>query len=315
MRKVDLVWSREHYRAHMLPIFRALPEEIRGEIRPRTFDPVPGNVGMVASWDDVEQIRENFSYFYVEHGAGQSYGGDEKTALQPGYSGSGGYRHWNCMGFICPSETVGARWTTAPSIAVGCPKMDYWLSDRPSADPNTVCFAWHWNSRISPEALSAFHHYSEALPEIVASFKRQGWRTFGHAHPKWEGEIDFEMHEAGLTLLSSADAVLGSMSMLIMDNSSLMYEMAALGRPVIALNAPWYRRDIEHGLRFWDLVPGDQIDEPQQLLDLDLKEFWLDANADVARSWRKSVTATVYKYTDGQSSQRAADFIAIVLQQ
>jgi hypothetical protein len=305
--KVDLIASLPHYKAHMDPIWDALPEQRKGTVhsflgrRPEEEN----RVALVASWQDLDPLRNVCPMIYVEHGAGQAYAGDEKTALQPGYSASGGKRHIGVIGFISPSETVARRWTTAPAIAVGCPKIDKWRGHTPMFG-NGVCFAFHWPCPISPETRSAVAHYQDHLPEIVDRFTQQGFVVYGHAHPKWNGQIDEMLTDAGMTVAAYEETVFALANILIMDNSSLMYEWASLDRPVIALNAPWYRRDVNHGLRFWDYVPGIAIDEPEELLALDLGEF---VRSDPGESARRRAANHAYAFDDGSSAQRAADFI------
>ena len=132
--------------------------------------PAGGRVALVAGWPDVAALRGRAKMIYVEHGAGQTYAGDEKSAHWSHYSASGGYRHTGVIGFISPSETVAARWKTAPAAAVGCAKLDR-LHLAPSLGPGaTVCFAWHWDADVCPEARWAFPHYADHLPTIVERF-------------------------------------------------------------------------------------------------------------------------------------------------
>lgn len=312
-RLIDVVWTRPHYQEHLLPIYEALPEDMRGEVRGRGEEPLPGHVGLVGAWSDLEPLRGHHDYIYVEHGAGQGYGGDEKSALQPGYSASGGYRHHGCLGFICPSQTVADRWTTAPAQAVGCPKLDQYFNYRQEPIPNSVCFGWHWDCRVSQEATSAWRHYESDIADIVGTWKDQGWRVFGHAHPRWEGGLNAKMDQAGMEVLPTGHSVLSSMSMLIMDNSSLIYEMAALDRPVMLLNAPWYRKEIDHGLRFWSELPGPTVEGPNELVQLSLDGTYRELTKAAWAFRRWDVTCRVYKYTDGLSSRRAAAFIGTLL--
>lgn len=308
-RQVDLCWSLPHYLAHAYPIWEKLPRELRGKLCQPHEPPDPGNWGMIASWQDLEPLRETHQTIYVEHGAGQCYAGDEKSALQPGYSGSGGYRHGGVIGFISPSQTVADRWTTAPAVAVGCPKLDRWRHWQPPA--KTVCFVFHWDCTISPEARTAFNYYGPHLSDSVSNLISQGWTVYGHAHPKWEGRIDDALRHAGMAVLADETQVFENCSAMILDNSSLGFEFMALCRPIVWLNAPWYRGDIDHGLRFWrwsHMAP--QIDSPEQLRELDLAKairdtYYIEEQRDHIHE--------VYAFTDGKASQRAADWVCNLL--
>lgn len=305
--KIDIVSSMPHYYRHVKPVFDALHPSLQGDPNPGRGFPDPGNVALVAAWSDLDPLRQNHEYFYVEHGAGQAYAGDVKSALQPGYSGSGGYRHHGCLGFICPNQTVADRWTTAPAIAVGCPKLDKYFCPpvigRDNPPRTNICIAFHWDGPICPETRSAWTWYAPRLQEIRLSLERQGFTVHGHAHPKWNGALASPMRDAGLLYHEDEESMFAVCGSLAMDNSSLMYEFAALGRPVIALNAPWYRRDVHHGLRFWSDVPGPQVDTPEQLLEVSMPAALFGAHG-------LMLSASRHAYAHmADSAPRAARFI------
>lgn len=304
--QVELIASETHYFEHMVPIVDALPVELIGEVhtmRPHVRPPKKGNIAMVAGWQDLQQMPDDVKVIFVEHGAGQTYGGDDKSAWLPGYSGGANKRRGVIL-YICPSETVAARYD-GESVAVGCPKMDVYLEpEQPAPNPATVAFAFHWDARrVSPEARTAFWHYAPRLGEIVDGWKARGWNVLGHAHPRWRFALTETFTNMGIQN-AGANRVFNEASVLLCDNSSLAYEFASLGRTVISLNAPWYRRHIQHGLRFWSHVPGDQIDDPEELYDYPLHFERLSM-----REKRRVAVEHTYAFTDGRSAQRAADAI------
>ena len=312
--KIDVVWSEPQYLSHMESIFEALPDRLRGSILPRcqpgeAVRPPMGHIAMVAGWQDVAPLRGLCPMIFVEHGAGQTYEAGE--AHNPSYSGSGGFRHKGVIAFIAPSDTVAARWTTAPAVAVGSPKMDRWIGC-PSPKEATICFAWHWPAvGTAPEARSAFDHYRARLPEIVDLYTQMGFRVVGHEHPKWRGKMaEFWSKELNVPVLASDVDVFEQASILMVDNSSLAYEVAMLGRPVVSLNAPWYRRDVDHGLRFWSHVPGIMVDGPDDLLGLNPWDLLNDTEiAHMSATLAANAVEHAYKFRDGSSSARAAAFI------
>lgn len=315
--KIDVVYSEPHYARHLLPIWVALPDSIRGNVH----EPYPaggaqrppmGRWALVAGWQDVSPLRGRCNMIYVEHGAGQTYA---DRPYDPSYSGSQGQRHRGVRGYIAPSHTVAERWSQ-PAVAVGCPKMDRWIKQGEFGpdDPPSVCFAWHWDCRLVPEARTAWPHYEPMFAQVVEAFRDQGFNVFGHEHPRWRGKMADTLARYDVPILATEDDVFSIADILIVDNSSLAYEFALLGRPVVNLNAPWYRRDIEHGLRFWSHPPGIMIDDPNELVRLNLHDliYPTELRAESERL-RAAAIEHVYAVRDGTSSEKAAAFIASIL--
>lgn len=283
--------SRSHYRDHLEPIAAAMGTEV-------IDTPGTGPV-VVASSIDLWRCRGR-RVIFVEHGAGQTYSNNH-----PAYSG--GRDRGDVVLFICPSVKVSWRNFTAypkvQSVAVGCPKMDRWHID-PKPGGDAIGIAFHWfTGGVAPEARSAFGHYQEALGALQAAFPG---RVLGTGHPRIVGRLRRSYEAAGIPLVPTEE-VFERCGVLVTDNSSVGWEFASLDRPVVWLNAPWYRRGVEHGLRFWQYADtGLQVDEPRELVEG--VTLALD-DPEPFRSRRREVIPGVYAFTDGTSAQRAADAI------
>lgn len=310
--KVDVVASEPHYLDHIRPIFDALPDDVKGsiyggstpwELRPRGLN----RLTLVGGFQDVRDGHGQM--IYVEHGAGQSYGGDPKSAHFAGYAGSGAQRHRGVIGYISPSERVAAKWraaTNAPVAVVGCPKLDRWFLEPPARDERSVCIAFHWDCNISPEARSAYMHYAERLPRIVSRWQSQGWTVYAHSHPRWRGELDSWFRSAGAEVLERDTDVFQRAGVVVVDNSSIGVEALALGADLVWMDAPWYRRNINHGGRFWDWTQGiPTIPGPDVLIEHRLTEVL----SKLRPGARERVVADVYAHTDGRAAERAAAFV------
>jgi hypothetical protein len=261
---------------------------------------------IVASYRDERRIRETTGrpIILVEHGAGQSYGS------AGGGAHPGGPDRGDVVLFLCPNDSVAERnrrvYPNAEIAVVGSPKMDRWHGfkkpSNPVANP-VVALAWHWDCVIVPEARSAFRHYIPALPDLSAAYRG---RLLGHAHPRFLGTIAPIYREHGIEVVAEFDEVLARADLLVFDNSSVGYEFASTGRPVVACNAPWYRREVWHGLRFWDPLPGLEVDEPGELLS-GIRTALEDPEP--YPRMRERASRTVYAARDGRASERAAEAI------
>lgn len=294
---------------------------------------------MVASYQDERACRPR-PIIYVEHGAGQTYNGDPAVGSHPSYSGTS--RHDGVVLFICPGEQVAASWRRhyrrVPAVAVGCPKLDPWLQKlqilvpaegaglepagpqdgdgpdssrvpsplgHPSSPKPTVAVSFHSDVRYLPETRWAFPHYERALPGLAEQFP-----LLGHGHPRSYARIEATYRAGGIEATGDFFEVLDRASVYLIDNSSTGFEFSALERPVIWMNAPWYRRDIDHGLRFWDVEKeggGLMVDQPEELPDAIERALAGEGVLD------PDFLDQVYAYRDGRSSERAVTAIREVV--
>lgn len=267
-------------------------------------------LALVASRDDAARCRA--PKFFVEHGAGQTYVNVDTPQGSTGYAGGPGLT--GVLGFICPNDQVAARWSKhypgVPTAAVGCPKLDEIILGPPTNGPPTIAITFHWDCNVTQETKSALPHYRTGLRAVVEHWRSRGFDVIGHAHPRAITQMERYWSRLEVEFVRDERQVFARADMLVADNTSLLPEFLAVGRSVVFLNAPWYRRHVECGGRFWDWPRGlPQADDPDELLAIDP---WEILTSDPER--RNEVADQVYKYRDGRSAQRAADFILDVLE-
>jgi hypothetical protein len=210
--------------------------------------------------------------------------------------------------FICPNEAVAVRnrtyYPAARSVVVGCPRLDSWHRRPPKSrsTPPVVALSFHWDAAsVCPEARWAWPHYKSALLAIA---KDKRWRLLGHGHPRALGELRGAYAACDVPVVERFDQVMEQADVYVCDNSSTIFEFASLDRPVVVLNAPWYRREVRHGLRFWDASEvGINCSEPDEVtaaIALALEDHPAQQEA------RRRAVALAYAYTDGRAAQRAA---------
>jgi len=215
---------------------------------------------VVASFTDYRKTQG--PVILMEHGVGHQYGNDH-----PSYAGSTG-KHRTSL-FLCPNEVTATKnrqiYPNTPISVIGIPKLDK-VAVRPPTG-RTAAISFHWDARHSPEAQTALPHFRRILPELAADNRFQ---IVGHCHPRpgWPEKMKKVYANADIPFVQSFDDILEQADVYIVDVSSTAYEFAAAGRPVIHLNSPRYRRHVNHGIRFWDYLPGLTVDHPEQLADV-----------------------------------------------
>ncbi len=242
-RRRVIVASRPHYEAHLRPVSDLLPD-------------LP-NVALVASYGDLVEARRTFDRIVLmQHGIGQSY-----SDHHPHYPG--GARNDAVGLFLAPNAHSAARWKAAYPKArveiVGSPRIDD--LPRRAERGQVVAVSFHWNAYHHPESRSAFDYYRSALPELARTFQ-----VIGHGHPR-RSDMARKWAKLGIEFVPDFADVCRRADVYVADNTSTLYEFASTGRNVVVLNAPYYRRDVHHGLRFWEASHvGVNVDKPDQLV-------------------------------------------------
>lgn len=301
--KVD-IYSTGHpqYLDHLQPIWDALGEHQgvwwRGR-RPDRSD----RLTLVTSYGNLLHVADvRRSVAFMEHGAGFTYVGG-------GAPFAGSDRRRGVVQFLDLNERTrafnAAGSPGVPGEVIGCPKLDpvFLAAPKPVGSPPVVAVSFHWDYHRLPEARSAFPHYRRGLADLARRAGRLGFRLIGHAHPRVAVKLRSFYLANGVPFVREFVRVLEQADLYMVDTSSTAYEFAATGRPVLTLNAPWYRRDVDHGLRFWRDIPGLMIDHPEQLAD-GIAHALADPPAVAER--RARAVASVYPVQDGTAAARAA---------
>lgn len=312
MAKIDALANEEHFAAHVRPVYERLPDDRRGAFFSSRRRLVPSDrPTIVSSFGDLRAARAaGRPVVMVEHGAGQTYrGGDGKLLRHTSYAG--GRDRYGVILALVPGpaarrayEESGTLSPGVPIVEVGSPKLDT-IHDGTIAPnlttPPTVAISFHWDCRVVPETRSSWRRF---LPRVLPIANRTDFRIVMHAHPRLRRDVlpVYAKHE--LPFEPSFDRILETASVYVCDNSSTMFEFASTGRPVVVLNDRIYRRDVEHGLRFWEASAlGPHVRWQDESLEPAITRALSDSPE--AREARRAAVALAYARVDGRATDRA----------
>ena len=307
--------SQPHYHDHIWPVWQQLQD--RGEftvhqsIKQKPHDriaaaPPPDRTPVIVagSSDLAKAVRRHV--IFVEHGAGQTY-----ATAHPGYAGGPGRGRVGL--FLCPNEQVAEAnrqtYPQARSVVVGSPRVE-WLRRRRAGSPWTsrrpvVAFSFHFDCKIWPESRWAYPYYRETFAYMIPKL-REDVDVIGHGHPRAWPALKKFWDSLGVEAVQDFGDVVERASVYVCDNSSTIFEAAACNIPVVLLNQPDYRRDVELGLRFWEWADiGPQVDNPTEL-EATIRDV---LTRDMFEARRGEMTRTVYSGVN-RSAHRAAVSIA-----
>lgn len=325
---IHLVASLPHYQDWLLPIAdelvaRDIDVEIHDLSGVLADEPIPT---VIAGMGDQSVIPHCRPLALVDHGVGQTYANLDHQSYNAG-------RNRQRVSLFLYStrqarDANEARWHDATHVVCGPVRLDQFFEggvltggmDRPCNAQVTVGFAWHFDLTITQETRSAFGYYLPVLERLAAD---SPYKLLGHAHPRaWES-IEGHYERLGIEQERDVDQFLTRCDVVVVDNSSVLFEAAALQRPVLALDAPFYRDTPRQPPRFYDQVPGlrlrayrDQAPECGIVHDQWGRDH-LAAAIDEAlkdrpplQRLRERVVGQVYgERLDGRASERAADAI------
>jgi hypothetical protein len=323
---VDCFISMPHYWRTIRPVWEALPAAERGTVwatfeRPaqvlgcyearRGVPRGPGNPVITAGGADARQVGNERLHFHMNHGVGQTYYGDRAHPIDShGYIGGRDLDRIDV--FLCVNEREAAAWTRAypdaATVIIGTPALDAYRPKAQRASPPTVLVTFHWDCRMIAEAGTAWPEWRRSIAEYVAS--GPDVHLLGHEHPRWAGQLLRWWESIGVDTVDDVDIGLTVADALIGDNTSILYEAAALDLPVGCLNAERWRRDVNHGLRFWSHVPG--VDHwPSESTFAEVVDITL-ADGPQSRARRRQAVQYVWgSWFDGRAAERAVQAIGV----
>jgi len=307
---VDVLATERHFADHLRPIYQALPPDRRGRLLTETTVPPSRRATVVSSFGDLHRARHaGRPVILTEHGAGQTYR-DPAGRLLAHTSYAGGRDRYGVILALVPGPTARDAYLEtgslngAPVVEAGVPKLDAWHRGdrRPElTSPPTIAVSFHWDCTVAPETRSAWRRFLPAIAELRR--RRPDLRILGHAHPRLRKTIEPVYAKEGIAFEPDFERVLEVASVYACDNSSTMYEYASTERPVVVLNHRLYRKDVEHGLRFWAASRlGPIVDDPRELEAAIDRALRPDP---AAGQLRRDAVALAYHATDGKATERA----------
>lgn len=307
MLKIDALVSHPWYAEHVRPVWDALPEKNRGTLYTKAADLEKSSLPVLvaATGDMFVAHRLKRPIAMMEHGAGQSYGGDRLSRRHSSYAGGDSrFAELFLHPGPHPAARDAARYPQARVEIIGCPKLDF-LPERDRSLDTTkmpvVAVSFHWDCQVSQETRSSFIWFRNALR------LNTGFQVLGHGHPRMMERLRPWYARKGFEAVDSFSDVLKRADLYVCDNSSSLFEFASTGRPVVVLNPPFYRRDRDHGLRFWDAAGvGLGLSEPSAFEQTVLRAL---KDPESAKISRERALDLVYTPRTGAAALGAAAII------
>lgn len=313
---VDVIASQAHYLDHLRPVWKAIPPGSKNVavVPPhlhtyaeglgfRVGQAGYGDTALTAGWRDARGAQSYRRVALMEHGVGQTY-----DVRSPGYAN--GLGRFGVDLFLCPNDRV-ARANAHPDNqaevrVIGSPLLDELDRLPPIRKRFDLAFTTHYDaSDVTPEAGTGFEWFAPAIANLAQDLK-----IIGTGHPRIWPQVQRWCGDHHVMSAYDLRYVIRSASTLLCDNSSVMFYAAALGTPIIVANPPQYRRDVEHGLRFWEFADiGIQLNDSADLLQcvLEAPEYQLNHAERV-----REICSDLFPLRDGGSAHRVLEALEAI---
>lgn len=339
IQKVDFFAHQPHYFDHLVNIWEELPElyknnfyvsgiykdkyelDLEKYCKNKGYNVIPIN-GIINTKNLIvvgglgRNHLGNNLVILINHGAGQSY------FPHNSHSYAGGKGRDNVKLFIQPNYYAAnadkSRYPGSQQAVVGCSKLDKWHrlkldgKIKKQTEKPVIAISFHFDCAYCPETRSSWEYYQSILPMLAHKNISNKWQVLGHGHPGIIDQLKPYYKEYGIEIIEDFEEIMERADLYIMDHMSTLYEFASTDRPVVVLNAPWYRREVEHGLRYWKYSDvGINCNHPNDLekcINLALEDPLEQ------KMKRERAVNAVYTYRDGMCTERAAKAIVEFLE-
>ena len=237
---IGVVADLPHYRRHLTPIIDGL-----GEAGIEVSEGA-GDLTLVAGRADARRV--DGPVVLVEHGAGQLYwdGGRLIDAYGDPTPES------NVVLYLAPRpaviDTMRRVVPNAAIVVTGTPAVD----SLEAGGGDRIVFATHWPSGLGSKIPEAGTSWPWSLRHVEALFARFGDRVTVHAHPRFQARVrnDLARRRLGIRVETDWHEVAATAQILVVDNSSIVWEAQRVGIPVVLFDHPTWRLEPGHDLRW-----------------------------------------------------------------
>lgn len=296
---LDFYAREPHHKIHAQAIADGFGVQVTDDLKCLTNDYV-----CVFSYGDLRQVDMlGKKIIFADHGVGMFYNNEH-----PSYAGSLKHRE-NVILRLSPNEIHASRERQilkCPVEIIGIPKLDKFANKhwRIKKFQPTVAVSFHWDCFVNPETRSSWKYYENILPLLKDTF-----HVYGHAHPRISRLMQSVYRKYGIVYKEDFDEIMRKADVYICDNSSTIFEWCITEKPIVLINSPFYRRNVEHigNPRFWkysDISPT--VNKPSELIPA-IQDAIKNHNAYLPRI--KEAKSEVLYITDGTATQKAIEII------